>query len=174
MGEPKIRYYVAASIDGFVAPQDGSVAWLEPFMAVAMRDYDAFIAGIGGVVLGRATYDQLPELGGWYGDLPGAVVTSRPLGHRYPGVEPVHDAARAIRSLRGRMTSGDIWLVGGGRTAAGFLATGLIDAIELTTIPVVLGAGRPLFGGSDHQARFDLESRSETGEGTTFAIYRKR
>jgi dihydrofolate reductase len=36
--------------------------------------------------------------------------------------------------------------VDGGQTIQGFLSAGLLDDITVTVIPVLLGAGRPLFG----------------------------
>ena len=98
----KIKGYMAASLDGFIADKDGGVRWLEAFPAPD-AGYDNFIAGIGMVVFGRTTFDQTrgfstkwPSVG-----KRSIVVTSRPL------VEPPEDAeswgdgvALLIKALR--------------------------------------------------------------------------
>lgn len=53
-----VRYHVAVSIDGFIAPTDGSADWLNPYGKVAMDFMATWMKQIGGVVSGRATYDQ--------------------------------------------------------------------------------------------------------------------
>ena len=39
----------------------------------------------------------------------------------------------------------DIWIVGGGNVASQFADHGLLDRVEVTIVPVVLGEGKPLF-----------------------------
>jgi dihydrofolate reductase len=39
----------------------------------------------------------------------------------------------------------DLWVVGGGNVASQFADHGLIDQVEVTVVPVVLGSGKPLF-----------------------------
>ena len=41
----------------------------------------------------------------------------------------------------------DLWLVGGGNVATQYLEAGLLDVIQVTIVPVVLGDGLPLFAG---------------------------
>ena len=75
-----VRYHVAVSLDGFIAPPDGSAAWLEPYGKVAMGFIGPWMQQIGGIVVGRATYDQAIGMGGWmWGKTPALVMTSRPV-----------------------------------------------------------------------------------------------
>jgi len=78
-----IRGYMGVSVDGYIAAADGGIDWLRKYDAVDLgaRAYDRFIAKIGTVVMGRATYDAITTLGiGWpYGAQRALVVTSRPL-----------------------------------------------------------------------------------------------
>jgi dihydrofolate reductase len=46
----------------------------------------------------------------------------------------------------------DVWIFGGGEVARAFLAAGRLDTLELAFVPLILGAGIPLFGpGTDMQ-----------------------
>lgn len=72
------------------------------------------------------------------------------------------------------MTNGDIWLVGGGKTATSFLKEGLLDRIELTTVPVILGSGLALFGDLDVPTTFDFQSSTVCSQGAILTVYAKR
>jgi dihydrofolate reductase len=138
-------YYAAVSLDGFIATPDGGVAWLEPFNSPDLG-YEQFLAGVGAVVMGRATYEQALTFGPWpYPGRRGLVVTSRRLSALPPGVRAVAVAElpRALRDLRASVDN-DTWIVGGGQTAAACLAAGLIDELELYLVPQLLGDGIPL------------------------------
>ena len=58
-----VRYHVAVSLDGFIAPPDGGAEWLEPYGKVAMGFIGPWMKQIGGIVVGRATYDQSVGMG---------------------------------------------------------------------------------------------------------------
>ena len=111
--------------------------------------YDEFFAGIGSLVMGRRTFDQVLGWGWPYGEKPAAILTST----RLPGTAPasafawdVDDPAGLVERLR-REAPGGVWIVGGGRTAGLFLAAGLLDEVELTVMPLILGRGIPLWPG---------------------------
>ncbi len=143
---PRVRYQVAVSIDGFLAPEDGSIGWLEGTAGEA--ELLEFLKTIGGIVMGRASFELSLSLGPWDWRQPTTVMTSRPFADPLPeGVEAFNgEPSAALERLRSRMTGGDIWLFGGGVTAGRFLEAGLVDRLELAVVPVVLGRGMPLFG----------------------------
>lgn len=174
-----VRYHVAVSLDGFIAPVDGSAAWLEPYGKVAMGFIGPWMQQIGGIIAGRATYDQALEMGGWmWGKAPTLVMTSRPLTQ---GPQSVHthagDPVAGLATLRTRMTEQDldtdIWLFGGGVTAGLFLSYGLIDLVELAIVPVALGSGRPLFAEVETQQTFEHAASQPIGMGVTMNSYRR-
>lgn len=174
-----VRYHVAVSLDGFIAPKDGSAAWLEPYGKVAMGFIGPWMKQIGGIIVGRATYDQSIGMGGWmWGKTPALVMTSRPIAK---GPQTVHahagDPAAGLEKLRQRMRDQDldtdIWLFGGGVAAGMFLKHNLIDLIELAVVPVVLGEGRPLFSGVETQLTFEHASSQPIGMGCIVNSYRR-
>ncbi|WAP52238.1 hypothetical protein OL239_02725 [Arthrobacter sp. ATA002] len=79
----KVLYYVASSLDGFIATEDHNLDWLLAFGFEAFQShYDQFLAGVGSLVMGSATYEfvRRQEPGSWaYGELPCRVLTRRSL-----------------------------------------------------------------------------------------------
>jgi dihydrofolate reductase len=175
-----VRYQLAVSLDGFISPSDGSADWLSPYGKVAGDFVGPWMRQIGGIILGRATYDQTASMGGWmWGKTPALLMSSRPLAKKPPAqVEVSDDIAGGLKRLRERMPAtkgngGDIWLFGGGVTAGHFLKAGLIDMIELTIVPVALGAGRRLFDGVTLQETFELGSVQQQDLGCVSLAYRR-
>lgn len=141
-------YYLAVSLDGFIAGPAGELDWLMQFPADG-ADYDGFFAGVGSLVMGRATYDFVRANGEWtYGDRPAAVVTHRPLDAP-PGAAfaVAGTPAEILAELAARGAPGPVWIVGGADIAGQFLDAGLIDEIDLQYTPVAIGAGIPVFAG---------------------------
>lgn len=174
-----VRYHVAVSLDGFIAPIDGSTAWLDPYGKVAMGFIGPWMKQIGGIIVGRVTYDQSIGMGGWmWGKTPALVLTSRPI-EQGPQTIHVHsgDPGEGLTKLRQRMSEQDldtdIWLFGGGVTAGLFLRRNLIDLVELAVVPVALGEGRPLFSGASTQITFEHASSQPIGMGCVVNSYRR-
>lgn len=90
----RYRYYTATTVDGFLADENDSLAWL---------------------------FKQDTAQGG--GDV-------------------------------------DVWMMGGGDLAAAFASAGMLDEVELSIAPVMLGSGRRLFGGA-----VDLSLRTSSRSG---------
>jgi len=144
---PRFRAYIAASLDGFIADPRGGVGWLDPFNQQEYG-YDAFLAGIGLIITGRATFDDCLRLGDWpYGEIPVLVLTHRPLPD---GLPPTVQAVQGsidtlLPSIETRSVPGDVWILGGGRVLGEFFRAGRVDSLELFVMPVLLGEGIPLF-----------------------------
>jgi dihydrofolate reductase len=162
---PEIIYYVAASLDGFIATPDGGVAWLAPFEGTGEDyGYAAFYASIDALLLGSRTYEQVLTFGEWpYAGKPCWVCSQRALGPARPGVIVTAQAPRQIAAGLEARGIRRAWLVGGGRLAGAFRAEGLITETIVSVIPVILGAGIPLFGAP----ALDLSASSLTSKVST-------
>ncbi len=146
---PGVVYYAAASLDGYIAESDDSIDWLTQYDggepdADPMDGYDDFYAGVGALVSGSVTFEWiLANADDWpYPGKPYWVLTSREL----PGVE--RQDVRFNGSHEEMIASageGRLWVVGGGGIASQFAEAGLLDQVRVTVVPVVLGAGKPLF-----------------------------
>lgn len=139
--------YVAVSLDGFIAGDEGSVAFLEPFGSDEYG-YDAFVRSVGAVAMGSTTYEQILGWGWPYGDTPGLVLTSRdPDPPPHTRIMFSNEATGEALRRYARTVDGRLWIVGGGKVITEGLRQGAIDTLEMFVMPVVLGSGVPLFTG---------------------------
>ncbi len=143
----RVRYNVAASLDGFIADPQGGFDWIPHDPTV---DFAALFARVDTVLLGRHSYEVVQRMGGTAPWGPGCrvYVFSRSLrGEDHPGVTLIQrEAPRAVQELRAERGEGEIWLFGGGQLFASLVAAGQVDTIEVTIVPVLLGAGVSLSG----------------------------
>lgn len=169
---PLIRLYIAVSVDGYIAPPDGSSAWLADYDA-NQYGYADFIAGIATVVMGRASYEEALGLGDW--PWPGrrcVVLTSRRIAPP-PGADVEARAGDVVElaSELKQASGGDVWLLGGAKAARPFLAAGLVDRLELFVIPVLLGDGIRLFEPGLPQRGLRLEKAQSHQKGVVELAY---
>jgi len=176
MSGDDVIYMFAMSLDGFIARPDGAFDWLENFPANADFDFDAFLDSITGIVMGRGSYDAARSGDRWdYGRWPCVVATHRPIPDAPEGVEPVGGGPRELMdNLRARGATGRIWMFGGGDLASQFIDAGLLDTIEIGTIPVILGKGLPAFGQPGKDAWLELDFAKPLANGAVHSRYRVR
>ncbi|BDV30540.1 dihydrofolate reductase family protein [Microbacterium terricola] len=178
---PRVIFYTAATLNGFLATEDDSLDWL---FAVPGGDgegsgtegFPAFLEGIGVLVQGSRTYEWVlrhedliahPEKWpGYYGARPSWVFTTREL----PAVEGadirfasgrVIDAWPAIAAAAGDR---DVWVVGGGDLVGQFDDAGLLDELRISLAPATLPAGKPLLPRSLGPERLHLQSVRQNGQ----------
>jgi dihydrofolate reductase len=139
----RLRYSVAASLDGFIAGVNGEYDWIVMDPAI---DFSALYESFDIVIMGRKTYEVVIAQGG-DGSMPGlhVIVFSRTLPTaRHPGVEIVSDdPVRVVAALKEK-DGRDIWLFGGSVLFGYLLDAGLVDVVEIAVMPVMLGSGIPL------------------------------
>ena len=142
----KASVFIATSLDGFIARANGELDWLPA--DAEEHGYEAFIATVDALVIGRKTYETVLGFDTWpYGGKPVYVLSTHALAPAPQGaaVERLSgDPAEIVAQLAARGV-GHAY-VDGGITIQGFLEAGLIQRLILTRIPVLLGAGIPLFG----------------------------
>ncbi len=153
----RIRYLVASSLDGYIAGPNGESDWISPDPDV---DFPAIWAQFDRVLMGRKTYEAaIPRLGEKAFAGVNSIVFSRTI-HRqdHPGVTVISelnaDWVKALKNQNGK----DIWLFGGSELFRSFLDLGHIDTVEVSIIPVVLGAGVPLLAPPYRPSKLKLSS----------------
>lgn len=152
----KTQYFTATSLDGFIATEDDSLDWLFPLGDLNASSYPAFIANVGALAMGSATYEWMvrnaekvaAETGStWPYAQPAWIFSSRKL----PTIEGGNirfvngDVRHAHAAMRAAAGTQNIWIVGGGDLAGQFYDAGLLDELVVQVGSATLGKGKPLF-----------------------------
>lgn len=139
----------------------------DPREAPTGLSYDDFIADIGAVLMGRATYDAVAAFGiDWpYDPLPVLVATTRQLEPIADTITPVSgDVAEMVDAARSAAAGKDVYLDGGNLIRQAMDA-GLVDELIITFVPVILGSGHSLFAGTTRRHQFRFTEHHELSPG---------
>ncbi len=152
--------FIAASLDGFIAETDGGIDWLVNFPNPDNNDYGfaEFTQKIDALVMGRNTYEKVLTLKEWPYPMPVFV-----LSHSNPVIpEALKDKVTIIKGESKEVVK-DLnargyhnLYIDGGKVIQSFLREDLIDEMIITTVPILLGDGIPLFGKIPQKLNFRL------------------
>lgn len=137
----RVRYALVSSLDGYIAGPNGEADWIihnpEVDFAEVFGQFDT-------ALIGRKTFDTMVKAR--QTSLPGmkVFVFSRTLEQeKFPEVTIVGGKAiETVTQLR-KESGKDIWLFGGGTLFSSLAGEGLVDAVEVSLMPVILGKGLP-------------------------------
>jgi len=143
----EIVYYVATSLDGYIATPDGGVGWLDTFNDPDIDyGFEDFYASVDAIVMGSGTYEFSLTQDEWMApDTPTWVFTKRDLPLLDPGITLTSDSPASIVTEMSGKGLKSAWLMGGGKLATSFRQAGLITRYVVSFMPVILGEGIPLF-----------------------------
>lgn len=167
---PACAVYIATSLDGYIARADGGLDWLK---AVEREGedygYADFAATVDTLLLGRKTYDTVLTFGAWpYGDKRCLVLTHRPAAPRYTERFVSGTPAEVLAAV----PEAKKIYVDGGDVIRQFLQAGLVDELTLSTVPILLGGGIPLFAPGFPERRFQLVRSTSYPSGLVQSHYR--
>ena len=138
-----VRFGGAMSLDGYIAGPNGEYDWIvmdpEIDFAGVMSQFDTFL-------IGRKTFDAMNRMGNAGKSSKGItnIVFSRTLKPSdFPKVRIESDAERVVKELKAKPGK-DIAIFGGGDLFRSLLDAELVDRIEMSVIPVLLGTGIPV------------------------------
>jgi len=163
----KIKLFVACSLDGFIAREDGGVDWL----FTGDYGYKEFYDSIDTVLMGRKTYELSLKLGETYKDKKAVVFTTKKNFKKVGNVEflsNVVEFTKKLKSTKGK----DIWLVGGGEIVSLLLNSNLIDEMQIFVHPIILGKGIPLFKNIKNEIKLKLVENFAFEDGLVKINYR--
>lgn len=172
----KVILYVAMSLDGYLADEQGGLDWILEAGAVEQAEsaekadgetrehtpsrYEQFYDTVDTVVMGRVTYEQIsreisPDV--WmYGGKKTYVLT-KTAQNPLPDIEfTQREPGELIRYLKHRKGK-DIWICGGARLISAMMTANLIDEYRISLVPVVLGKGIALFSPQEQGVKLQLQ-----------------
>lgn len=156
----KASVYIATSLDGYIARKDGNLDWLDEASATVSEGEDCgyarFMESVDVLVMGRKSYEKVLSFGQWpYGETPVIVMSRQPVS--FPSSLPKHvsHSSESPEELLTRLANEGMEhaYIDGGAIIQSFLRDGLINQMIITTIPILLGVGIPLFGSLDHDIK---------------------
>lgn len=164
----KLKLYIAASFDHYIARANGDVSWLDlPEYLTEGEDYGRkeFYNSIDTTIMGHTTYKIIKGFNKPfpYPDKTNFVFTQNHDLISNKDVEFItEDIASFVNRLK-RQNGKDIFLVGGGQINQILLNYNLIDEIIINIIPIMLGHGVKLFHGVLKEKKLNLvESKHYT------------
>ena len=175
----KYSVFIATSLDGFIARDDGAIDWLMKANTLAPPGedggYKAFISTVDGLVMGRYSFEKVLSFEPWpYGDLPVVIMSSQFI--EIPGhlKHSVSTSSETPKELVKRLTNKGFkhLYVDGGITIQNFISSALINELTITRAPVLLGSGRSLFGPLEHDIELEHIETKCLGGGFVQLKYR--
>jgi dihydrofolate reductase len=168
----RVSVFVGVTIDGFIAREDGSFDFLKPFEADDNGYFD-FIRTVEVLVIGRETYETVLGFDEWpYGGKRVIVLTHRPLSARH-GETAYQGAQAPLMARLAEERVQHVYLDGGIAIRQG-LDEDLVDDMTISTVPVTIGRGRPLFGGRPGTQRRARVALREYPSGMVQARYERQ
>ena len=153
----KLKLYITASIDGYIAPPDGDLDWLVGYPVPSKEDHKNFLDSVDTVIIGGNTYRNMfcMDILWPYKDKTVYIVTRHSVMEK-EGVNFItENIAETISKLKGQ-NGKDIWLVGGAELTSILLDYDLIDEMIITTVPIILGNGIPLFSKITKESQWEI------------------
>ncbi len=148
----KLSVFCGVSVDGFLARRDHKVDFLETG-GQEPHGFEEHYASVDVVVFGRNTYEFVKSYGQWmYGKKPVVVLSSRPIDLSWIKNGAVQQMSGEPAEIVAKLESQGFQhaYIDGGVTIQRFLAAGMIDRMVISSVPVLIGSGLPLFGPLPH------------------------
>ncbi len=142
--------FIAKSIDGFISGKNGELDWLNAIPNPENKDmgFVGFMNGIDALVMGRATFETVCSFEGDWPYNKHVFVLSNSL-NEIPAKfkEKASLLNGSLKDILNNIHEQGFYklYIDGGKTVQNFLNEDLIDELIISTIPILLGDGIPLF-----------------------------
>lgn len=179
----KVIVFMMTTLDGYVAGPNGEIDWHvvdDEFNEFAAHQLDS----VDMLLFGRVTYEGMasywptpaaatddPTIAEKMNTLP-KIVFSRTLEKAdWQNTRLIKDnIAEEIARLK-QQPGKDLIILGSSNLAASFINLGLIDEFRIMVNPVVIGGGKPLFGGVEDTLKLKLLSTRTFRSGNVLHYY---
>ncbi|MCI1953871.1 dihydrofolate reductase family protein [Ligilactobacillus acidipiscis] len=176
MAKKKIILSIMVSVDGYVCAINGSISLLQQYYQEFIPAGTELIypSDCGAVLLGRKTYEQYPkEVESLLKRGQKLIVASRQNMEALSGVIRIKgDLPLALKKVQAQLKC-NIWIAGGPSIINQLTSVNSVDEIRLTTVPVQLGGGKPLFDTDLKAPNVSLTEVQQYG-GLTHSVWQKK
>ena len=151
----KVSAYIATSLDGFIARENGALDWLPGSSGISDGEdygYHGFMETVDALLMGRKTYEMVLSFGQWpYGEKRVIVWSHNAI--RIPAIlsETVEYRSSAPTQLVDELAKAGVQhlYIDGGKAIQSLIQAGLLQQIIITIVPILIGKGIRLFGRID-------------------------
>ncbi|VXC70155.1 dihydrofolate reductase family protein [Massilia sp. 9I] len=169
--------FIATSLDGYIARLDGDIDWLlQRDDPAEDHGYHDFIADKDVIVMGRGSFEKVLGFDPWPYDRPVLVLSRQLAGTPVPPglADKVRFSNATPEQAMAQLSSEGVRrvYVDGGQLVQSFIRAGLVEDMVLTTVPVLIGAGRPLFGTLPQDLDLKLVASRSFPSGLVQSTYR--
>ena len=178
--DKKNSVFIGISIDGYIADRNGGLEWLDMIPNTENSDmgYIEFTSDIDALVMGRTTFETVLGFDvDWPYEKPVFVLSTTldeiPESHQGKAFLVKGSLVEILSQIHNQ--GFHRLYIDGGATIQSFLRADLIDELVISTIPVLLGGGSPLFSELPEHLEFELvETRTYLNQITQTHYKRKR
>jgi dihydrofolate reductase len=176
---PTGHVFIGTSVDGFIARKDGDIEWLTGFSALGEdHGYDAHIARVDGIIMGRGTFNAVKDIEPWFYDKTVLVLsrtlTTNDVPQALQGKVEIIDASpQDAMEVVGERGWRGVY-IDGGAVIQSFLRAGLIDDMVISRVPVLIGEGLSLFGVLSTDIALEHVETKSFPSGLVQSFYRPR
>ena len=174
----KLSVFIATSLDGYIARYNGKLDWLEFNSDKSKSEdfgYDDFIGGVDCIVMGRNTFEKVVSFDTWPYHNKRVVVLSRSwkqIPDQFMDLAELYSGKPELLIVELQNQGVKRVYVDGGITIQSFLQKDLLTEITITTVPIILGKGLPLFGLTYGDLRLELLDSQSFDSGFVQSRYR--
>lgn len=146
---PPFFVFIATSLDGYIARKNNEIDWLNQPTTAPGEDhgYNAFISRIDTIVMGRGTFEKVTTFDPWPYENTRVIVLSQSMSELPDTFQAKAELHRgSLEELLPKLAGAKGIYIDGGKVIQSFLRLDLVDEMTITQLPVLLGAGMPLFG----------------------------
>ena len=165
----KVILNLAVTLDGYIEGPNGEYDWCYTDQDYGMTD---FMKRTDAIFFGRRSYEVLV----------GAEKNPYPEKKKYVFSKTMKSAAvdtqiigdnfiKEVMMIKNQPGK-DIWLFGGANLAASLMNAQLVDELQLSIHPILLGKGKPLFHGLKERTKFALIETKTYSTGLIQVLYR--
>jgi len=173
----RLSVFIAMSLDGYIARLNGKLDWLEINSDKSKAEdfgYQTFVSRVDCIVMGRNTFEKVVSFPEWPYHNKRVIVLSRrwnQIPDQFVGLAELYSGKVELLTVELQNQGVKHVYVDGGITIQSFIQQRLLSDITITTVPIILGKGLPLFGTTREDQNLQLENTQSFPSGFVQASY---